>query len=95
MTVTAGESPVKFAKGTSAQNWGIQIGAFRNKQSAQNQINAASRLVELQTGTVEPLNRNGKTLYRARFNNLSIIKAQAACKALADLPAGCLIVVSN
>ena len=95
VTVTAGESPVKFAKGTSAQNWGIQIGAFRNKQSAQNQINAASRLVDLQTGTVEPLNRNGKTLYRARFNNLSIIKAQAACKALADLPAGCLIVVSN
>ena len=91
VTVTAGESPVKFAKGTSAQNWGIQIGAFRNKQSAQNQINAASRLVELQTGTVEPLNRNGKTLYRARFNNLSIIKAQAACKALADLPTGCLI----
>ena len=95
VTVTAEESPVKFAKSSNAKNWGIQIGAFRNKKSAQNQIDAAARLVELQTGTVEPLKRNGKTLYRARFNNLSITNAQAACKALADLPAGCLIVVSN
>jgi len=44
---------------------------------------------------VSPLTRNGQTLYRAHFDGLSIKDAQAACKSLANLASGCLIVASN
>jgi len=79
----------KFA--AAENNWGIQVGAFVKKQEADAQISTIGGLHVLAKSrpNVSPLTRNGQTLYRARFDGLSVKDAQAACKALA-----CLIVAS-
>ncbi len=75
--------------------WGIQIGAFLDEEKAREQVSAVDGVTGLKGGTVLPLSRNGQTLYRARFENLTVTQAQNACKALAQLASGCLIVASN
>lgn len=77
-------------------NWGIQVGAFKKKSEAEAQISTIGGLHILSKSrpNVSPLTRNGQTLYRARFDGLSVKDAQAACKALAKLSSGCLIVAS-
>ena len=75
--------------------WSIQIGAFLDEEKAREQVSAVDGVTGLKDGTVLPLSRNGQTLYRARFENLTVTQAQNACKALAQLASGCLIVASN
>ena len=75
--------------------WGIQVGAFAKKLEAEEHIAALDGVTGLTTGTIRPLSRNGQTLYRARFENLTVTQAQKACKALAQLASGCFIVASN
>lgn len=75
--------------------WAIQVGAFTKKIEAEDQVKAVDGVTGLKKGTVRPLSRNGQTLYRARFENLTVAQAQKACKALAQLASGCLIVASN
>ena len=82
---------------TLGGNWGVQIGAFLKKTEAEEQLSSIGGLHILSKAkaNVSPLIRNGQTLYRARFNGLSVKEAQAACKSLANLASGCLIVASN
>ena len=77
--------------------WAIQVGAYRKESEAKDQIAAVGGLHLLSKArpNVSPLTRNGQTLHRARFEGLSVKDAQAACKALAKLSSGCLIVASN
>lgn len=78
-------------------SWGVQVGAFLKEEEAEAQMSAVSGLHILRTANavVRPLTRNGQTLYRARFEGLSVKEAQAACKSLANLASGCLIVASH
>jgi len=77
--------------------WAIQVGAYLKKSEAEDQIAAIGGLHVLSKAraNVSPFTRNGQTLYRARFEGLSVEDAQAACKSLAKLSSGCLIVASN
>jgi len=80
-----------------ADLWGVQVGVFLKKAEAENQISSVKELSILTKAkaNVRPLTRNGQTLYRARFDGLSVKDAQAACKLLANLASGCLIVASH
>lgn len=95
ITVGAHDKTIKFADNASDESWGIQVGAFLRKDEAQAQIDAVAGVTGIKDGQIRPLLRNGQTLYRARYENLSISRAQAACKALAKLSTGCLIVATN
>ena len=79
------------------KSWGVQVGAFLKKSEADEQISTIGSLHALSKAEakVRPLTRNGQTLYRARFEGLSIKDAQEVCKSLAKLTSGCLIITSN
>jgi len=96
VTVSNDQS-LKLSELKTDASWGIQIGAFLNKSEAEEQISTIGGLHILSKArrNVRPLTRNGHTLYRARFEGLTVTDAQAACKALAKLASGCLIVASN
>ena len=95
VTITNDKS-LRLAEYKKETSWGIQVGAFLKKDEAEAQISAIGGLHVLSKSrpNVRPLTRNGQTLYRARFDGLSVKDAQAACKVLAKLTSGCLIVAS-
>lgn len=88
---------LKLSNYQSDRDWGIQVGAFLKRSEAEAQIAAIGGLQALSKAKagVSPLTRSGQTLHRARFEGLSVKEAQDACKALAQLASGCLIVASN
>jgi len=96
VTISNDES-LRLSSFNTDESWGIQVGAFLKKTEAEAQISSISGLGVLAKAkaNVSPLTRNGQTLYRARFEALSIKDAQAACKSLANLASGCLIVASH
>ncbi|MEP3889953.1 MAG: D-alanyl-D-alanine carboxypeptidase [Hellea sp.] len=91
------DQKLRLSEFQSDKAWGIQIGAYLKQSDAQDQIAAVGGLHILSKAksNISPLTRNGQTLYRARFEGLSVKDAQSACKALAKLSSGCLIVASN
>jgi len=93
ITVAPDEGRISFSG--KSNNWGIQVGAFLKREEAKDQIDAVAGVTGIKDGTIRPQTRNGQTLYRARYENLSITSAQRACKALANLSTGCLIVAVN
>ncbi len=97
LTVVTGDTPIRLSKHATDDKWAIQIGAFRREMDAQAQLDAVTGLHGLtaKSAHVKPLTRNSQTLYRARYEGLTVTQAQSACKALANLSAGCLIVASN
>jgi len=95
--IISNDQSLRLSGTESEASWGVQVGAFLKKNEAEAQISAVGGLQILSKArpNVSPLTRNGQTLYRARFENLSVKDAQSACKALANLVSGCLIVASN
>jgi len=96
VTVSNDES-LRLSNIETGDNWGVQVGAFLKRAEAEAQISSVRGLRSLAKAkaNVSPLTRNGRTLYRARFEGLSVKDAQAVCKSLANLSAGCLIVASH
>ena len=97
-TVTvSNDKSLQLSNFDSGESWGVQVGAFLRKAEAEAQISSVGGLNVLAKArpNVSPLTRNNQTLYRARFDGLSVKDAQAACKSLANLASGCLIVASN
>ena len=97
-TVTiSNDQSLRLSNSQSTDIWGVQIGAFLKRAEAEEQLLSVRGLHILAkaNANVRPLTRNGQTLYRARFDGLSVKDAQAACKSLANLASGCLIVASN
>ena len=97
-TVTiSNDHSLNLSKLKTEGKWGVQVGAFSKKKKAEAQISTISGLHILSTAkaVVRPLTRDGQTLYSARFEGLSVKEAQAACKSLANLASGCLIVASH
>lgn len=97
IAVVTGNQPIRLSAQSIDDKWAIQIGAFRREAQAQAQLDAVTGLhgLTVKSAKVKPLTRNGQTLYQARYVGLSIAQAQTACKALANLATGCLIVASN
>ena len=97
VAVVTGAEPIRMSALSMEDKWAIQIGAFRGADEAQAQLDAVTGLHGLTANSakVKPLTRNGQTLYRARYEGLTVTQAQTACKALANLATGCLIVASN
>jgi cell division protein FtsN len=96
VTVT-NDPALRISEFQNEEAWAIQVGAYLKKTEAEEQLAAVGGLHVLAKAqsNVSPLTRNGQTLYRARFEGLSVKDAQSACKALAKLSSGCLIVASN
>ena len=97
-TVTvSNDRSLHISNSVSEKNWGVQVGAYLKKKDAEVQISTVSGLHVLSQAkpNISPLTRHGQTLYRARFEGLSVKDAQAVCKSLANLASGCLIVTSN
>ena len=95
--IISNDNALNLSNMTSDKNWGIQVGAFLKKKDAEEQVSTIQGLHVLAKAraNISPLTRHGQTLYRARFEGLSVKDAQAACKSLANLASGCLIVASN
>ena len=91
------DQALRISEFQNEKAWAIQVGAYLKKSEAEEQLAAVGGLHVLAKAqsNVSPLTRNGQTLYRARFDGLSVKDAQSACKALAKLSSGCLIVASN
>lgn len=97
-TVTiSNDQSLRISKFNSDGNWGVQVGAFLKKAEAEAQLSSISGLNVLTKAkaNISPLTRNGQTLYRARFDGLTVKDAQTTCKLLANLASGCLIVASQ
>jgi len=97
-TITvSNDSSLRISNSSSLDSWGVQVGAFLKEADAEKQISAVRGLHILAKAkaNISPLTRNGHTLYRVRFDGLSVKDAQAACKLLANLASGCLIVASH
>ncbi len=97
-TVTvSNDQSLRLSNFESGESWGVQVGAFLKKEEAEEQISSVGGLHVFTNAkpNISPLTRNGQTLYRARFDGLSVKDAQDACKSLANLASGCLIVASQ
>lgn len=78
-------------------NWELQVGAFSDVAAAREQFarvydNVPNQLLLGAKAAVVPFASNGKTLYRARFNNLTATKAGAVCQALKQKQITCVVV---
>jgi len=76
--------------------WNIQIGAFPNKQAAQDKLRSARKMgVDLldnkQAFTVQ-VQKGNEVVYRARFSGFSEDAARAACRQLTEKGVGCVAV---
>ena len=73
--------------------WNIQIGAFPTRQGARQRLEAARtrRVAELKRATpfLMAVDKNGNTLYRARFSGLNKKQATRACRQLKRAGVGC------
>ncbi len=74
-------------------SWNIQIGAFPTRQGARERLDAAKtrRVAELRQATpfLMEVDKNGNTLYRARFSGLNRDQASSACRQLKRAGVGC------
>lgn len=92
------ERPAQFVGESTSSNtgWIIQIGALDTPESARELLaNAAGVEASLASlsGYVEPIDRDGRTLYRARFGGFPTrAQASVACAALAQASFACLAV---
>lgn len=94
------ERPTQFvaesANSNTGSGWIIQIGALDTPESARELLaNAAGVEASLASlsGYVEPIDRDGRTLYRARFGGFpSRAQASVACAALAQASFACLAI---
>ena len=74
-------------------DWAVQVGAFRNENSAAAQLFVAQNLgLEPLTTASAIVVAKGDNLYRARFTGLSETEARAACDAMKRGGRGCAMV---
>jgi D-alanyl-D-alanine carboxypeptidase len=77
-----------------AQSWKIQVGAFAASNHATSQLKRVRRVLgthlDMAEESTEPIEKNGKRIYRARFANLSEPQAFALCDKLRDVTPNCL-----
>lgn len=84
---------------TANMNWAIQIGAFSQKSTAENQIYKAteqsSRLLQGRRVNIEKALSDGKPFYRAQFVGFDEAEAREACNSLAKQRVSCFVVAPD
>jgi D-alanyl-D-alanine carboxypeptidase len=84
---------IKSATPPHRASWNIQIGAFPTAEGARSRLDAAttSQVSELKQATpfLMTVDKNGNTLYRARFSGLNRKQATQACRQLKRAGVGC------
>jgi len=78
-------------------NWELQVGAFSEVTAVREHFariydTVPNQLLLRAKAAVVPFASNGKTLYRARFNNLTATEAGAVCQALKQKQIKCILV---
>jgi D-alanyl-D-alanine carboxypeptidase len=91
LVVNPGEVKEKLAEHQST--WNIQVGAFPTAEGAKSRIDIAksSRVSALKTATpfLMAVDKDGDTIYRARFSGLNRQQARNACRQLKRAGVGC------
>lgn len=92
--VAGGQSvDIKSATPPHRASWNIQIGAFPTAEGARSRLDVAttSQVSELKRATpfLMTVDKNGNTLYRARFSGLNRKQATQACRQLKRAGVGC------
>ena len=86
----------KSGQADGTQNWKIQVGAFAVSNHALSQLKRVRRVLgthlEMAKESTEPIEKNGKRIYRARFANLSEPQAFELCDKLRDVTPNCLAI---
>lgn len=79
--------------------WGIQVGAYRDRAAAEQQVrmlaSAASAIIGEAEAVVTPFRSKDNVLYRARFGPFEPAEARSACRKLEERGLSCLAVVDN
>lgn len=83
--------------GTAAEEWGVQVGSFRQREPAYEAVRQAaaaapSHLAGGDVNVVRPKNGRQAAHYLARIHGLSRASAAAACEQLRSANGGCLVV---
>ncbi len=76
-------------------DWSIQIGAFSSKPLAQKELEEAAfagGMMDRKRSVLTTPMADGRTLYRARFTQLTEIEAAAACEVLKEKSLSCFVV---
>lgn len=87
---------VKTSNANPSAPWGIQVGAYRNKEEAEEAVSAAMRkapdlLRSARINVQDTLKINGKILHRARLADMQRSQARLACKRLLAQDAPCFV----
>lgn len=74
-------------------NYAVQVGAFRQRSQAENQVNSVgNRFANLFSGAEREVGDRVGGFFRARFSGLSAEAARSACSALQASAIGCLVI---
>lgn len=94
-SISAASAPAADAAPKAVAGWKIQVAAAPNQSSAQDQLKkaraAAPKILASADDYLEPVSKDGGTLYRARFSGFKDKdSARAACSYLARKGVSCL-----
>ena len=93
VTIVTKGQPLTVQSAELDNAWSIQLGAFGTELAAQSQLNGVKVMVGPHTRPViTPIPHQGRTLYRARFTQLSFADAHKHCRALSSLKTGCVVI---
>ena len=76
------EPKSRKAAPAKAEQWGVQVGAFRARADAKEQIDLIGKRFGKQVAGAKPLTDKAAGRYRSRFVGLSEFEAKNACKAI-------------
>lgn len=90
------EAGTRHALSQQSGNWGIQLGAFREQEQAQNRLHQALIIAKADLDqayrAIDPHEAKRQKLYRARFTGLSQSTAKSACRSLSSQGMSCVAV---
>lgn len=94
ITVFNGNTAIKVADRTYDQKWSVQLGAFYQEKSAKTLLakHFDQSLLSEDSVYIRPGQKNGRTLYSARFTGLSATQAEKTCETLRAKSQECMII---
>jgi D-alanyl-D-alanine carboxypeptidase (penicillin-binding protein 5/6) len=84
--------PKKAKKGEARETWGIQVGAFRSKADAKEQLELIEKRFGRHVDDARPATSKAAGKYRAQFGGMSEYEAKQACKAIKAKRLACAVV---
>ncbi|MCR5880713.1 D-alanyl-D-alanine carboxypeptidase family protein [Phenylobacterium sp. J367] len=82
----------KTAPATPAEKWGVQVGAFKARSDAKEQIDLIGKRFGKQVAGAKPVTDKAAGRYRSRFVGLSEREARTACKAIKAKGMDCQVI---